>query len=91
MYDLINSCNNLTDLRYTEFPQAIAKTNLVPERLSPTYKAAEYHSARVYLQIMQWANFDNTIMEPTDWGWFLTNDHTLAPRMHKIRLLHLIF
>ena len=30
---------------------------------------------------MQWANLDNTIMEPTDWGWFLTNDHTLAPRM----------
>ena len=27
MYDLINSCNNLTYLRYTKFPKAIAKTN----------------------------------------------------------------
>ena len=58
MYDLINSCNNLTDLRYTKFSKAIAKTNLVPERLPPTYKAAVHHSPCVYLQIMQWANLD---------------------------------
>ena len=92
MYDTRNSYENLMNLRYTKYSKAVATTNLVPERLPPTSKAAVHHSSRVYLQIMQWSNLDTTIMDPTNWGWYVTTNNKLTPRMtdNEVAPAHLL-
>ena len=49
-----------------------------PEVLCPTERAIYYHSLRVYLQVCQWRNLDEQIMEVTDWGWS-KKDGVLTP------------
>ena len=45
MYGTRNSYENLKNLPYTKYSKAVATTNLLPERLPPTSKAAVHHSS----------------------------------------------
>ena len=61
--------SNLNKIRYTSYMNVITKGLIKPEKLPPTESAAEYHSYRVYIHVIQWNSFLDTDTLPTDWGW----------------------
>ena len=61
---------SLNQLRYIRYQKMVARcSNIEPERLPPTERAAHYHSLRVYLQVIQWDELDNKCCNALDWGW----------------------
>ena len=61
---------SLNHLRYIRYQTMVARcSNIEPERLPPTERAAHYHSLRVYLQVIQWDELDNKCCNALDWGW----------------------
>lgn len=83
MVDLFGGKSNdtLSSLRHFIFTKkvATAKSFVTPERLPPTSSATQFHSLRVYYQVMVWMGMANG-MNPTDWGW-REETHQLIPRM----------
>ena len=63
--------DNLTKLRYAHYMNLVAtlKQQIRPEKLPPTQSAAEYHSYRVYLQVVLWNTLMGTQVSPLEWGW----------------------
>lgn len=45
-----------------------------PERHPPTQNAASYHVYRAHFQIVHWRTLLATDIQPTDWGWKISND-----------------
>lgn len=72
------SDDTLSSLRHVTFTKkvATAKAFVTPERLPPTSPATNFHSQRVYFQIMVWMGIANE-MNPTEWGWKQENDELI--------------
>ncbi len=83
MVDLFGgkSNNTLSSLRHFIFTKkvATAKSFVTHQRLPPTSSATQFHSLRVYYQVMVWMGMANG-MNPTDWGW-REETHQLIPRL----------
>ena len=50
-----------------------AKGVLDPSKLPPTEDAAYHHCLRVYFQVIVWDTLDQFCLDPTEWGWNLTD------------------
>ena len=74
--------DSLNNLRYTKFMEMVSssKASLDPQTLSPTERAAHYHSLRVHLQVMIWKELSNNNLDPKRWGWKLEGS-VFAPMM----------
>jgi len=70
--------DNLNRLRFAKYMQKIPTSQVLPEKLPPTERAALYHSLRVHLQVMQWTTLNTSVTEATNWGWKLEGK-TLVP------------
>ena len=57
---------------------------VLPEKLPPTPSASNYHSKRVYYQIMQWMGFAGD-MDPLIWGW-KSEQNKLIPQMTNVSI-----
>ena len=62
--------DTVTTFRYTSYMNLLAssKSPVEPEKLPPTENAAENHSYRVHLQIIQWKTLMNSNISPVNWG-----------------------
>jgi hypothetical protein len=67
--------DDLAKLRYNQYMNIVSrsKSKLRPEVLPPTKTAAEFHSYRVHLQIVEWDTFLQSDLLPTEWGWKLSS------------------
>ena len=74
--------DSLNSLRYTKFMEMVSssKAPLDPQKLSPTERAAHYHSLRVHLQVVIWKKLSNNDLDPKQWGWKLEGS-AFAPIM----------
>ena len=83
MVSLFNGTQSesLEALRYSSLCRKVAsaKTFVKPENLPPTTSAANLHSRRTYLQMMQWMRKDDH-MDPSEWGWAV-QENRLVPLM----------
>ena len=70
------STEGLDQLRYRRFCAKVASSPVPVEAqsLPPASAAAEYHSLRVYYQIMEWKR-ESTNLLPENWGWKVLNDN----------------
>jgi len=69
-----NETDDLSTLRLNNYMKLAAGSNkLIPAKLSPTTRAARFHSQRVYLQVMQWIKLMDIRTNPLEWGWKLIN------------------
>ena len=69
--------DDLGKLRHNIYMKQVStsKSKIRPEILPPTKSAAEFHSYRVYLQVMQWSRFHSIGMSPNEWGWKTIEKH----------------
>ena len=44
--------------------------------MPPTSASAKYHSLPLYYQVQEWIGW-KTPLQPTDWGWTLTNNRLM--------------
>ena len=52
---------------------------IIPEKLLPSERAAQFHGFRVHLQVIEFKMLDmNSNLDPTAWGWKFT-EGTFAP------------
>jgi hypothetical protein len=67
---------SLNHLRYVTYMRLVSTSNRRPrpEKLPPTDRAAYFHSLRVHLQIVQGKCLIESDLNPTEWGWTLSND-----------------
>jgi hypothetical protein len=73
------SNDSLTQLRYTNWNQAIATANQIkPEELPHTARATHFHALRVHLKVSRATTLDLSCLNPSDWGW-KSNDDQLIP------------
>ena len=73
--------DTLTTLMHARYMDMIARcATLEPRRLSPTERAAHFHSLRVHLQVVRWQHLDNTSFNECEWGWKL-EDGCMVPIM----------
>ena len=65
--------DSLNSLRYIKFMEMVSssKASLDPQKLSPTERAAHFHSLRVHLQVIIWKKLSNNSLNPKQWGWKL--------------------
>src|SRR6218665_19439 len=68
--------DTLNHMRYVQYMNKTASCYAQPrpERLPPTQNAATYHVYRTHLQVVQWQTLLATDIQPTDWGWKISND-----------------
>ena len=54
----------------------MSKGVLQPEKMPPTNRAAFFHGLRAHHQIVIWKilNDKDVILDPKDWGWFVSED-----------------
>ena len=67
--------NDLAQLRFHQYMNMISKSKmqLKPELLPPTNTAADFHSYRVHLQVVEWDTFLTSGLDPALWGWTLSD------------------
>ena len=61
----------MTYFKYMEI--AATKDEIKTESLPPSENAAQQHSYRVYLQLMDWKFLGEAHVDPLEWGWVLRN------------------
>ena len=52
---------------------ATTKDEIKVKSLPPSENAAQQHSYRVYLQVMDWQFLEHAHVDPLRWGWVLRN------------------
>ena len=67
---------SLNRLRYQLYCKMATESTLrpKPQRLPPTKASAQYHIMRAHLQAVRWSMLNASALEPTEWGWRLTDD-----------------
>ena len=66
------------------------KTSIDPQKLSPTERAAYFHSLRVHLQVILWKRLTNANPDPKQWDWKL-NGTLLTPVMTNKEVAQKVF
>ncbi len=74
--------DSLDHLRHEKYMHMVATSmsNIEPQRLPQTERAAYFHCLRVHNQVRVWKTFDRCLESPEEWGWKIV-DHVLTPVM----------
>ena len=72
--------------RYRQYLEMMSKGVLQPEKMPPTNRAARFHCLRAHHQILIWKmlNDKDVILDPKDWGWFVSEDAISPIKTNKI-------
>ena len=77
--------DSLDSLRYAKYMNMLATNTMKvdPQRLTPTERAAYFHSLRVHFQVRVWKTLDKCVENPGDWGWKKINSLLLPVMTDK--------
>ena len=61
-------------MRYSKYREiAATKDEIKTESLPPSENAAQQHSYRIYLQVVDWKFLEEAHVDPLEWSWVIRN------------------